>query len=187
MDKEANANGGMLVIATSVPDEREWIQWRGRTARQDRPGQFHVVLSRQAPPLVERAGLAEQLLGMASHEQRLSRLLEIADESIGATLKRYELDQELGEMVNELTEAFFQRYPRSFDEPWPSEEHGEQDKRLRALFEQIQAKKGCTVKDFQRMAKEKLDIELEGGDTGFTLASLFQKKRQGEMNAQVGA
>ena len=78
MDKEANANGGMLVIATSVPDEREWIQWRGRTARQDRPGQFHVVLSRQAPPLVDRAGLAEQLLGMASHEQRLSRLLEIA-------------------------------------------------------------------------------------------------------------
>ena len=123
MDKEANANGGMLVIATSVPDEREWIQWRGRTARQDRPGQFHVVLSRQAPPLVDRAGLAEQLLGMASHEQRLSRLLEIADESIGATLKRYELDQELGEMVNELTEAFFQRYPRSFDEPWLGKPH----------------------------------------------------------------
>ena len=82
---------------------------------------------------------------------------------------------------------FFQRSPRSFNEPWPSEEHGEQDKRLRALFEQIQAKKGCTVKDFQRMAKEKLGIELEGGDTDFTLASLLQKKRQGEMNAQVGA
>ena len=94
MDKEANANGGMLVIATSVPDEREWIQWRGRTARQDRPGQFHVGLSRQASPFAERPGLADQLLGMASHEQRLSRLLEIADESIGATLKRYELDQD---------------------------------------------------------------------------------------------
>mgnify|MGYP006080586159 FL=1 len=37
------------------------------------------------------------------------------------------------------------------------------------------------------MAKEKLGIELEGGDTAFTLASLFQKKREGEMNAQVGA
>ena len=37
VDKEANANGGMLVIATSIPDEREWIQWKGRTARQDRP------------------------------------------------------------------------------------------------------------------------------------------------------
>ena len=34
VDKESNLNGGMLVIATSIPDEREWIQWKGRTARQ---------------------------------------------------------------------------------------------------------------------------------------------------------
>ena len=39
---------------------------------------------------------------------------------------RYERDQELGDMVNELTEAFFQRYPRSFDDPWPSVEHKDQ-------------------------------------------------------------
>ena len=158
---------------------------------------------------------------------RRQRLLEIADESIGSTLKKYELDQELGEVVNELTEAYYAQYPRAFDAAWPSEEHRESDVKLRALFEQIQAKKGCTVKvrprqraasarglpsrppparpparthlrihqhsptcrtqDFKGMAKEKLGIELEGGDTGFTLASLFQKKRQGEMNAQVGA
>ena len=53
VDKEANANGGMLVIATSIPDEREWIQWRGRTARQDRPGQFYVVLDQAEAPLNE--------------------------------------------------------------------------------------------------------------------------------------
>ena len=34
MDEGANAHGGMLVIATDVPDAREWIQWKGRTARQ---------------------------------------------------------------------------------------------------------------------------------------------------------
>lgn len=50
VDKESNANGGMLVIATSIPDKREWIQWRGRTGRQDRPGQFHVVLNAQSKP-----------------------------------------------------------------------------------------------------------------------------------------
>ena len=44
VDKESNANGGMLVSATSMPDEREWIQWKGRTARQDRPGQFYIAL-----------------------------------------------------------------------------------------------------------------------------------------------
>ena len=40
MDEGANAHGGMLVIATDVPDAREWIQWKGRTARQDRPGPY---------------------------------------------------------------------------------------------------------------------------------------------------
>ena len=77
MDKEANAHGGMLVIATSIPDEREWIQWRGRTARQDRPGQYHVVLNRRAPPFTERPGLADQLKGLPTPDERLARLLEV--------------------------------------------------------------------------------------------------------------
>jgi hypothetical protein len=88
MDKDANANGGMLVIATTVPDEREWIQWRGRTARQDRPGQFVVVLDRRAPPFTEHSGLAADLSGLRTGDERLARLLEVQDETIGATLKK---------------------------------------------------------------------------------------------------
>ena len=34
LDERANAEGGMLVIATSILDAREWAQWKGRTARQ---------------------------------------------------------------------------------------------------------------------------------------------------------
>ena len=49
MDEGADANGGMLVIATSIPDEREWTQWKGRTARQDKPGQYMVILRRDDP------------------------------------------------------------------------------------------------------------------------------------------
>ena len=44
-DPTAEQKGGMLVIATSIPDEREWIQWKGRTARQDYRGQYKVILS----------------------------------------------------------------------------------------------------------------------------------------------
>ena len=33
-DDDTNDNGGMLVIATSIPETREWVQWKGRTARQ---------------------------------------------------------------------------------------------------------------------------------------------------------
>jgi len=32
-DDEANDKGGMLVIATTIPDKRNWIQLKGRTAR----------------------------------------------------------------------------------------------------------------------------------------------------------
>ena len=55
-------------------------------------------------------------------------------------------------MVNELTEAYFQRYPRSFDAAWPSTEHRTNDLQLRALFEQLQASAGASKKEVQRMA-----------------------------------
>jgi len=187
MDKAAIKNGGMLVIATSVPDEREWIQWRGRTARQDCPGQYHVVLNREAEPFRSHSGLADQLEGLAVPEQRLSRLLEVADENIGATLKKYERDQELGEMVNELTEAYFQRYPRGFDEAWPSQTHWVEDIKLRGLFEQLQKTKGATVKEVQKMAKEKLGIEEVGQEQGWQLSDLWRPKRQGEISSLVGS
>ena len=71
----------MLVIATSVPDEREWIQWKGRTARQDRPGQYHVVLNTRAKPFegnkellkkVRSAAIKEgELKGQPDHELRV--------------------------------------------------------------------------------------------------------------------
>jgi len=187
MDKDANANGGMLVIATTVPDEREWIQWRGRTARQDRPGQFVVVLDRRAPPFTEHSGLAADLSGLRTGDERLARLLEVQDETIGATLKKYALDQELGEVVNELTEGFFKQYPRSYDAPWPSEEHKVHDQKLRALFEQLAESKGASVKDFQKIAKDKLGIEFSDDQTGFQISDLWAKRRQGEMANQVGA
>ena len=49
-DEDANLNGGMIVIATSIPETREWIQWKGRTARHARPGPYLAVLPQQAEP-----------------------------------------------------------------------------------------------------------------------------------------
>ena len=89
VDKEANANGGMLVIATSVPDEREWIQWKGRTARQDRPGQFYVILDVKGKPFSDHTGLASKLKkavhgsgdlkGQPDHDARVDLLLDGID------------------------------------------------------------------------------------------------------------
>ena len=131
VDKEANANGGMLVIATSIPDEREWIQWKGRTARQDRPGQFYVILDQMAKPFAANKDLIAKvkkavhttggLKGQTDHDARVDILLEAADEGIGAKLATYATEQAAGEVLNAVCEKYFKKHPRSFDAPWPSE------------------------------------------------------------------
>ena len=95
IDKEANANGGMLVIATSIPDEREWIQWKGRTARQDRPGQFYVILDEKAKPFNDpkKKNLKDKLLRLPDENAKVEMLLEVSDEGIGEKLKAFELEQ----------------------------------------------------------------------------------------------
>ena len=109
VDKESNANGGMLVIATSIPDEREWIQWKGRTARQDRPGQYFVILDEKSEPfsLPKHKKLASKFQALASAPAGRSReaealspqmameelLLSVSDEGIGEKLKNFEGEQ----------------------------------------------------------------------------------------------
>ena len=72
MDEQADKDGGMLVIATSVPDEREWTQWKGRTARQDKSGQYMVIL-RSDDPCVKR--LASNGFKRKSAEEKIQALL----------------------------------------------------------------------------------------------------------------
>jgi len=46
VDPDVDGKGGLLVILTFVPwSEREWIQFLGRTGRQDRNGQHAVLLN----------------------------------------------------------------------------------------------------------------------------------------------
>ena len=82
VDKESNSNGGMLVIATSMPNEREWIQWKGRTARQDRPGQFYVVLNKLAKPFTspKQKKLVDKLKKLKTEDEKMNLLLEVSDE-----------------------------------------------------------------------------------------------------------
>merc|ERR1719253_2592329 len=45
-DELVDEKGGFLLVLEYVPDsEREWIQFLGRTARHDHPGQYAVVLN----------------------------------------------------------------------------------------------------------------------------------------------
>jgi len=166
VDKEANANGGMLVIMTSVPDEREWIQWKGRTARQDRPGQFYVVLDQKGKPFTEVKGLLDKVKkatissgekkGEVDHDARVELLLDCADDGIDGKLKEFEGEQASGEKLNELAEKYFKANPRDFDAPWPSEL--ESDKVLRTLMTELTHEKPDIIK---AKAKELLGIVLD--------------------------
>ena len=161
VDKEANANGGMLVIATSIPDEREWIQWKGRTARQDRPGQFYVILDKKAPPFSEKKDLLKKVEackknGEVDHDARIELMLDSADDGIGDKLKAFKEEQERGEKLNELAEKYYQANPRSFDGPWPTER--ESDLKMRYLMATCSKDKPSDVK---KKAKEVLGIDLD--------------------------
>jgi hypothetical protein len=169
MDKETIANGGMLVIATSIPDEREWIQWKGRTARQDKPGQFYVILDQTAKPFSEpkHKSLASKLRALASNPPKdgtpaatamVEQLLDVADEGIGDRLKKFEGEQATGEKLNEMTELYYKCFPRSFDDPWPQQKTLETDSKLRRLLSDFTEAKPAEVK---QLAKQDLNIDLD--------------------------
>ena len=172
VDKEANANGGMLVIATSIPDEREWIQWKGRTARQDRPGQFYVLLDESSPPFTD--GAHDKLAGKMRSIQKgnlagadpskspadlmVETMLDVSDEGIGEKLKSFESEQATGERLNEMTIKYFKAHPRGFDDPWPREEFMETDVVLRRLLsENIKA----TPQEVKAAAKKDLGLDID--------------------------
>ena len=159
-DKESNANGGMLVIATSIPDEREWIQWKGRTARQDRPGQFYVVLSEKGAPFDEpkhKKLLAKIKDRGVGDDTKIEELLDVADDGIGERLKQFEGEQAIGEKLNELTEKYYKQYPRKWEDPWPLPANRKTDAVLREILTDFVLSPPNQIK---KVAVERLGIEL---------------------------
>jgi len=158
VDRESNANGGMLVVATSIPDEREWIQWRGRTARQDRPGQFYVILSKQNKPFNDPKHKRLPLkLEKLSEDEKIEELLDVADEGIGDRLKAFEGEQACGEKLNEVTEKYYAQNPRQFADDWPSKDTNKTDKVLRTFLTDLVDRPPAEIK---KLAKEQLSLEL---------------------------
>ena len=136
LDERANAEGGMLVIATSIPDAREWAQWKGRTARQDRPGQYLVVLSAEDEPFASEPGLAEALSALPADEI-IAELLRRKDAGIAASLASFEAEQARGAWLNELCERYYREHSRAggVDTAWPSQHSRRADLKLRAMLE----------------------------------------------------
>lgn len=106
--------GGLLVIITEIPiaGEREWVQWKGRTARSDRMGQYAIVLSRADEALRSGAHLLQAApLRPNIYDVTLAEaLLKAQDDKLRAKLATAEEKAKLGKERNALCDAFYTRY-----------------------------------------------------------------------------
>lgn len=160
--EEVDAAGGLVVIATSIPEsEREWVQWKGRTARNDRRGRYAVVLCREDAPL---AGNDELLAahavarsggggagggaggggGASRHaESLIAGLLAVRDRAMVEKLEGLSADVRRGQRLNELCEAFYAAHGRAAE--WPA---GREQVALRDFLQAWSGKSAADIAEF---------------------------------------
>ena len=128
-DDHVNTSGGLAVILSHIPpSERDWIQWKGRTARGDRNGQYSVILCKEDGPIKSNNNvLAEFRTGDERsnlyQERILDALLEICDKETGRKIDGKSEDLQAGQRMNELCDHYYAKYKRDSSAPWPSQIH----------------------------------------------------------------
>ena len=126
-DRDVDDAGGLLVIATHMPEsEREWIQWKGRTARTDRRGQYAVVLDASAEPdMLAPTKLAEHALTDSASPRTkyrpalLAQLLSERDGLVKEKLAENKEELVRGLRNNELCDKFWTQQG-GVSAKWPS-------------------------------------------------------------------
>ncbi len=100
------------MIITEIPSagEREWVQWKGRTARSDCMGQYAVVLAKpvdltDVQPLSGKAGMYEVAL--------TSKLLAAEDSRLCAKLVLQSTSAKKFDQQNALCDDFYAHYRAS--------------------------------------------------------------------------
>ena len=102
------------MIALSIPcSEREFIQWKGRTARSDRQGQYAVILNAQDKPLVgnedkwQTHRLDDAVHGTVYKESVINELLSLSDKETKKNLTTLKKQIKGGQRLNELCDQFY--------------------------------------------------------------------------------
>ena len=128
-DREhVEAHGGMLVITTFIPEsERDWIQWKGRTARSDNKGQYAVMIRRDPLDKSDPEKLKDPafLSTFGSGETRYNpsiivELLGIQDKKKEAKIQEDEGTIAKGKRLNELCDQYYLTHKTGLAGRWPS-------------------------------------------------------------------
>ena len=126
----------MLVIATFIPEsERDWIQWKGRTARSDNKGQYAVMLRREpldkSDPVEQKdsAFLAtyhkSEMDKSCYNESIIPALLGIQDKKKEKKIQEDEGTIAKGKRLNELCDQYYLTHKTGLVGRWPSCEKDE--------------------------------------------------------------
>jgi len=116
-DDDADENGGLLLIVMKVPQsERDWIQYKGRTARQAWKGQYCVLLNEKdyrdsatLPPNV--VAKVRATADEASCNELVDAILQGGLEKSKADLKKIQAVYNAGFVANEVCEKVWAKYP----------------------------------------------------------------------------
>jgi Mg-chelatase subunit ChlD len=109
-DSDVDAQGGLLLIPTIVPtSRRDWTQYLGRTARQDRRGQFCCVLN-----AADYKALSDKYSTPLSTDGSMAAVetvLKWGDLEAAARIRDSAALYHTGVRVNELCEEVFAKRP----------------------------------------------------------------------------
>ena len=109
-DELVNEAGGLMVIMTGIPEsEREWVQWIGRTGRQDKNGQYSVLMHKEADgdDFVSANLDLFNLEAVQQEKAIIQQLLGKRNEAVKETLQGHADSLQKGARTNEVCEEFY--------------------------------------------------------------------------------
>jgi len=133
LDDSLEQGGGLMLITTTVPQEREWTQWKGRTARQDLSRQIKVVFSQKDAPFVH-GGFGECDDGEKQPSSLVQKLLDFNDKEYNKKISNMKTELHEGLRPAEICDEYYQKHPRCNAAQWPQPDFLEQDRELRHLL-----------------------------------------------------
>lgn len=107
---QINDNGGLAVLIAVIPRSyREWVQWVGRTGRNDRRGQYSVILnSTQDLVRANMSSLREFSTGGSQYRKGvIDKLLDLSDENVSEVINSRDKDVQSGIRANRLCDLFY--------------------------------------------------------------------------------
>jgi hypothetical protein len=149
--EQIDGRGGLAVLISTIPASlREWVQWKGRTARNDHKGQYGVILnstSKLIRSTMQENGQSSLLQSYKLHEASgwpacsydsalVDSLLAIGDNIIRDKLQAIQVETQQGIAMNRICEVFYSQRTNDesiiIDSSWPC---NEKQRKLRDYLE----------------------------------------------------